>query len=251
MDTNDLNGTTAIVTGAAGGFGSAACRTLIDAGARVVGLVRDPEVGARLRHDLGDRFEAVAGDATDAELAHTLLATHRPRAVVLAAGVFPSPLPVQEQSWTDFSRTWEVDVAQALHWTRAALLLPLEPGSAVVSFSSGAAIHGSPLSGGYAGAKAAVRFIAAYAADESARAGLGLRFSALLPRLTVATESGAQWIGAYARRAGLDVTTFIDQAGPQTQPDLLAKDLLDLVLDPALDSAAYAVHPQGGLHALD
>ncbi len=251
MNANDLHGTTAIVTGAGGGFGSAACRALIEAGARVVGLVRDPQIGARLRETLGDRFEPTTGDATDAELASALLATNRPRAVVLAAGAFPSPLPVQEQSWTDFSRTWEVDVAQALHWTRAALLLPLDPGSAVVSLSSGAAIHGSPLSGGYAGAKAAMRFIAAYAADESTRAQLGIRFSAVLPRLTVATPSGARWIGAYASRAGLDVTTFIDRAGPQTQPDLLAKDLLSLVLDPALGATAYTVHPQGGLHALD
>jgi 3-oxoacyl-[acyl-carrier protein] reductase len=38
----------------------------------------------------------------------------------------------------------------------------LRPGSRVVVFSSGAALGGSPLSGGYAGAKATQRFIAAY-----------------------------------------------------------------------------------------
>ena len=32
--------------------------------------------------------------------------------------------------------------------TREALLLPLEPASAVIAFSSGAAVNGSPLSGG-------------------------------------------------------------------------------------------------------
>jgi hypothetical protein len=37
--------------------------------------------------------------------------------------------------------------------------------------SSGAAVFGSPLSDGYAGAKAAIRFITAHAAEEALRAG--------------------------------------------------------------------------------
>ena len=53
--------------------------------------------------------------------------------------------------------------------------------------SSGAALRGSPLSGGYAGAKATIRFITGYAADESERAGLGIRFVSVLPQLTPAT----------------------------------------------------------------
>ena len=44
--------------------------------------------------------------------------------------------------------------------------------------SSGAAVAGSPLSGGTAGAKSTIRFITDYAADESERAGLGIRFIA-------------------------------------------------------------------------
>ncbi len=68
--------------------------------------------------------------------------------------------------------------------TREALLLPLEPGSAVIAFSSGAAVNGSPISGGYAGAKATMRFIASYAASESGRNALGIRFTSVLPQLT-------------------------------------------------------------------
>jgi hypothetical protein len=41
----------------------------------------------------------------------------------------------------------------------------------VSAMSSGAAHFGSPLSGGYAGAKAAIRFACSYAADESDPAG--------------------------------------------------------------------------------
>jgi hypothetical protein len=75
-------------------------------------------------------------------------------------------------------------VAHAFHWTREALLAPQAPGSSVVTLSSGAAVFGSPLTGGYAGAKAAIRWLTAYAADEAKRAGLGIRFVSLLPQLT-------------------------------------------------------------------
>jgi NAD(P)-dependent dehydrogenase (short-subunit alcohol dehydrogenase family) len=51
----------------------------------------------------------------------------------------------------------------------------------VISLSSGAALRGSPLSGGYAGAKAAIGRLTGYAAEESERAGLGIRFVSLLP----------------------------------------------------------------------
>jgi len=67
-------------------------------------------------------------------------------------------------------------------WLREALLKPLRPGSRVVVVSSGAALRGSPLSGGYAGAKATQRFITAYAQEEANRAGLEITFTTVLPQ---------------------------------------------------------------------
>ena len=57
------------------------------------------------------------------------------------------------------------------NWTREALLLPLEPGSTVIAiFQRSRSNNGSPLPGRLAaGAKATIRFIASYAADESGR----------------------------------------------------------------------------------
>ena len=66
--------------------------------------------------------------------------------------------------------------------------------------SSGAALAGSPLSGGYAGAKAAIRFLTSYAAAESGRDGLGIRFVSVLPQITSATALGATFAAAYAAR---------------------------------------------------
>jgi len=68
----------------------------------------------------------------------------------------------------------------------------------VVVVSSGAAVAGSPPSGGYAGAKATQRFMTGYAQDEANRAGLGITFTAVLPRITPLTDLGRPAIRAYA-----------------------------------------------------
>ena len=65
--------------------------------------------------------------------------------------------PLQYQTWETFSVNWHTDVKIAFTWLREALLKPLPPGSRVVVVSSGAAINGSPASGGYAGSKATQR----------------------------------------------------------------------------------------------
>jgi hypothetical protein len=105
-------------------------------------------------------------------------------------------------------------VQHVFNWTREALLLPLPPGSVVIAISSGAAVNGSPLSGGYAGAKATIQFIASYAAGESARNGLGIRFTSVLPQLTPETGLGAAAVAAYAARQGIGIPAFLDRLGP-------------------------------------
>ena len=121
---------------------------------------------------------------------------------MLNAGATPLPRAIQRHTWETFGRNWEVDVRHAFGWVREALLAPLAPGSTVITMSSGAALAGSPLSGGYAGAKAAIRFLTSYAAAESGRDGLGIRFVSVLPQLTSATALGATFAAAYAARAG-------------------------------------------------
>jgi hypothetical protein len=71
-----------------------------------------------------------------------------------------------------------------------------------VAFSSGAAVNGSPLSGGYAAAKATIRFIASSAAAESGRNALGIRFTSVLPQLAPETALGAAAVAADAARQG-------------------------------------------------
>jgi NAD(P)-dependent dehydrogenase (short-subunit alcohol dehydrogenase family) len=245
MSENDLSGTTAIVTGASRGFGRGTAVALHAAGAHVVGIARDRAPLDELRAELGDAFTPVAADAADPVAAGHLIDTYQPRVLVLNAGVSPLSRPLHEHTWETFSRPWDVDVRHAFHWTREALLRPLPPGSAVVALSSGAALQGSPLSGGYAGAKATIRFLTAYAADESERAGLGIRFTAVLPQLTPATGLGAAAVAAYAARAGMDVEAYLKDRGPALTPEQAGAAITALIGDPGHDQRAYLLTAAG------
>jgi NAD(P)-dependent dehydrogenase (short-subunit alcohol dehydrogenase family) len=97
--------------------------------------------------------EAISADITDAPAAGRILADVRPDILVLNAGAIPRTGPIDQISWADFTATWETDVKGGLYWLQAALNLPLASGSRVLVGSSGAAMQGSPMSGGYAGAK--------------------------------------------------------------------------------------------------
>lgn len=223
-----LAGTTAVVTGASGGFGRAITVALIDAGVRVVGVARTVERLQDLATQFGDRFVPVVADATHADVCGDVIETYRPRTLVLNAGAATVNLPLPDQSWSTFSRNWDVDVRHAFEWTRAALRRPLEPSSRVLSISSGAALRGSPLSGGYAGAKATVRFISSYAAEESDRAGLGIGFTSLLPQLTPATGFGATAVAAYASRQGIPLDEYTAALGATLTTDQVAAAVVDL-----------------------
>src|SRR5690349_14132714 len=247
MPAQELSGSTALVTGASRGFGRGVAIALAGAGANVAGVARDRAALEEVRALIGDGFTPVAADAADPVVAGKLTDAYRPRVLVLAAGAAPLSRPLHRQTWETFSSTWNVDVRQVFHWLREALLRPLEPGSVVVAFSSGAALRGSPLSGGYAGAKAAIRFISGYAADESQRAGLGIRFISVLPQLTPATELGAAAVAAYAERQGMDVASYRETLGPALTPTQAAKaSLVPPKRRPPGEAARPARAPPGG-----
>ncbi len=243
--TTNLAGTTAIVTGASRGFGRGIATALVGAGAHVVGVARSREHLDEVSDVLGDGFTTVAADAADPATASRLIAEHRPRTLVLAAGAAPHISPLSEQSWQTFSENWNVDVAQAFHWIRGALQHPLTPGSSVIAISSGAAVNGSPLSGGYAGAKATVRFITNYAAVESQRAGLRIDFVSVLPQLTPATDLGAPAVAAYAAFEGVDVDTFMKNRGPVLTPEQAGKSVVELATAGHPDHLAYMLSAAG------
>jgi hypothetical protein len=116
----------------------------------------------------------------------------------------------------------------------------------VVTVSSGAALAGSPLSGGYAGAKATQRFINAYARDEAERAGLGITFTAVLPRITPVTDLGGPAVRAYAARSGRSEEEYVKQFGEPLTPAVAGAALVGLVrADPATVAAGYLLTGAG------
>jgi NAD(P)-dependent dehydrogenase (short-subunit alcohol dehydrogenase family) len=237
---NDLSSTTTLVVGASRGLGRGIASALADAGSAVIAVSRTDH-----RPDRPAVRPEVA-DAADAGTAGRLLARHEPDALVLVAGASPVMLPLQQQTWETFSVNWNADVRIAFHWLREALRRPLRPGGRVVVISSGAALAGSPLSGGYAGAKAAQRFMTGYAREEAQRAGLDITFTAVLPRITPLTELGRTAIVAYAERAGRSEDEFVRQQGEPLTPDGAGAAVVELLAaDAATVAPAYSLTAAG------
>jgi NAD(P)-dependent dehydrogenase (short-subunit alcohol dehydrogenase family) len=245
MSTTDIAGATALVTGASRGFGRGIASALSQAGAQVIGVARDRAALEEVGAELGGSFTPVAADAADPVTAGQLIDAHRPAILVLNAGATPLARAIHRHTWRTFSQNWDVDVQHAFNFIREALLAPLPPGSTVITVSSGAALRGSPLSGGYAGAKATIRFITAYAADESDRAGLGIRFACVLPQLTPATALGAAGAAAYAARQGIDTATYLQAAGRALSTEQAGKAITSLITDPIHDQNAYLLTTAG------
>jgi NAD(P)-dependent dehydrogenase (short-subunit alcohol dehydrogenase family) len=236
---------TAIVVGASRGLGHGIAVALAEAGAPVIAVSRTeaafPELG-----DGAGTVRAEIADATDAPVATALLDRYEPGVVVLVAGATPHLHPLHEQTWESFSVNWQTDVRITFEWLRAALLQPLRPGSTVVVVSSGAALNGSPLSGGYAGAKATQRFITGYAGDEARRAGLGVTFTTVLPQLTPLTDLGRPAVRAYAARAGASEQEYLARMGEPLTPQVAGAAIVDLVrADAATVAPAYRLSAAG------
>jgi NAD(P)-dependent dehydrogenase (short-subunit alcohol dehydrogenase family) len=233
---NDLSETTTMVVGASRGLGRGIAAALAQAGGQVVALARS-ESALREVAGAAPAIQTAIADAADPSAAGRLLDRHDPDAIVLVAGATPLMRPLQHQTWETFSANWNADVRIAFHWVREALLKPMRPGSRVVVISSGAALQGSPLSGGYAGAKATQRFITAYAQEEARRAGLGITFTALFPRITPLTDLGRPAVKAYAAWTGQTEEEYLKPFGPPVTPDLAGGAIVELL---QMDAASVA-----------
>jgi hypothetical protein len=136
--------------------------------------------------------------------------TLSPDVLVICGGATPATRPPQELSWSEFTAPWETDVRMSYLFCTHALRTPLAAGSVVILISSGAALGGSPISGGYAGAKRMQMFLAGYCQKESARLGLGIRFAAVAPmRIMPETDLGRAAVEGYARYLGIAPEEFV------------------------------------------
>ncbi|BBX07377.1 short-chain dehydrogenase [Mycolicibacterium aichiense] len=234
------------MVGAGRGLGRGIACAFAESGADVVALARDGAALAALA-DTHPAIRTHVADASDAATARHVLDEYQPYTVIVVAGATPEMRELTQHSWETFSVNWDADVKIAFTWAQAALLQPMPRGSRVVIVSSGAALNGSPLSGGYAGSKATQRFIAQYAQRESERSGLGIIFTTVMPRMTPAGDVGRAGIRAYACEAGLTEDAFIEQLGPVITPEIAGQAMIDLVSLGRGDYAAGYVLTGAGL----
>jgi NAD(P)-dependent dehydrogenase (short-subunit alcohol dehydrogenase family) len=249
---SDLSGRTTIVVGASRGLGHGIATAFAEAGAPVVAVSRTAAEFPEPANGAGS-IQPELADGGDPTVAGSLIDRYQPEAVILVAGAAPHMRPLQHQTWETFSVNWHTDVRIAFHWLREALLTPLRPGSRVVVVSSGAAANpgGSPLSGGYAGAKATQRFITGYAQSEAKRAGLDITFTTVLPQFAPSTGVGMPAVGAYAAQSGLSVEDFLHtQKYPLLTAEAAGTAMVELVKADSADVAPAYMLNGAGLHKL-
>jgi hypothetical protein len=92
--------------------------------------------------------------------------------------------------------------------------------------SSGAAVNGSPMSGGYAGAKRMLWFMAKYANGVAEQKGLGIRFQAIVAQQIIGgTGVGDAGANAYARAAGIETKAYLPASARRCRRGTSARKL--------------------------
>ena len=238
-----LKDKTIVVTGGSRGLDLGLVEALVDQGAKVTAVARNRAALATVGQRLG--VAVIAADVTDEGAAQRILADVRPEVLVLNAGVTPRMEPLDQISWADFTAPWDTDVKAGLYWMQAALNLPLAPGARVLVGSSGAAQQGSPLSGGYAGAKRMLWLMAQYANGVAKQKGLNIRFQAIVPlQIIGATGVGDEASSAYARAMGIEREAFLARFGAPMPPRQFGDNLV-AVLDNPQYAAGFAFGLKG------
>jgi NADP-dependent 3-hydroxy acid dehydrogenase YdfG len=193
-------------------------------------------------------------DATDAAAMDRVIDEADPDLIVVSAGARARLALVHEQTWESFSEPWNTDVKLAFQVGQSALRRPLRPGSVVVIVSSGAGLGGSPLSGGYAGAKRTQMFLAGYLQRSADLAQRGLRFVAVVPKqIMPGTELGAEAADAYAALNGMSREKFMERFGAPLTPDAVAAAIVEVwqgTLQPPLRDARILAVTGAGMEAL-
>ncbi|GBE67597.1 3-oxoacyl-ACP reductase [Mycobacterium sp. MFM001] len=161
----DLSGRAALVTGAAGGIGSAVATALADAGAAVLVTDVDKDAAAAVAERIsssGGRAEAVALDVSDRDSADAAaaqaaaLADGKLHILVNNAGV-TRPAMFEKTSQESFRLLFDIHVMGAFNCTQAALpYIPTDGTGRVINVTSAAGLTGTLGQVNYSAAKAGI-----------------------------------------------------------------------------------------------
>jgi NAD(P)-dependent dehydrogenase (short-subunit alcohol dehydrogenase family) len=247
----------AIVVGGGSGVGRATALALAAGGTRVWVTGRDRARLERVRAEAAGPGEVIprAFDAIDAAAMERVIDEADPDLIVVAAGVHARLALIHEQTWESFSEPWNADLKIAFQIGQTALRRPLKPGALVVFVSSGAGLGGSPLSGGYAGAKRMQMFLAGYLQRSAQVLGRDVRFVAVVPKQLIAgTDLAGTVADAYAALGGITREKYMERFGAPLTPDGVAAAIIALgrgtLEPPALRDARVLGVAGSGLEAL-
>jgi NAD(P)-dependent dehydrogenase (short-subunit alcohol dehydrogenase family) len=212
----DLHGATVLITGSAGGIGSALAARCRQEGATVVGADL-PGQGADIDVDVTDA-------AAVAEAVRAVADRHGRLDVVVAnAGGGGRPGRVVDLDDADWDRAVDVTFHGTINTVRAAYPVLARAGSgSLVLMSSLAGLLGSPLLVPYAAAKHGVVGLAASLRPEAARVGVGVTVVCPGPVDTAMLDTSSATPGMSTRR-------YLTSALPMISPQRLADDIVAAV----------------------
>jgi NAD(P)-dependent dehydrogenase (short-subunit alcohol dehydrogenase family) len=162
MNSADLAGRTAIVTGASRGIGLAIAQHLAGAGANVVVTSRKQESADAAAAEVGGSALGVAAHAVDEDAAQRCVEATLDRfgsvdILINNAGTNPAYGPLIEQDHARFAKTFDVNLWAPLLWTSLAVKAWMgEHGGSIINTASIGGMHQSPYMGMYNATKAAL-----------------------------------------------------------------------------------------------
>ena len=234
-----------LLTGGGKGLGRAVVKALVALGAMVTVVARDKTL---LNEAAGTNVLIVDGDVTDKVLIEKVIGDLQPTLLILNAGATPVMAPMDEQDWESFSAVWNTDVKAGLFGIQAALKTPVPPGGRVMIVSSGAAWGGSPLSGGYAGAKRMLWPMAKYANEMAIRRSHRIHFQVVLPTQIIGeTDFGQHSASAIAQSRNMTIENYLAAGNgkpfsAKEYADYFVKLLTDINY---ADGIAYSINYDG------
>ncbi|NQW01396.1 MAG: SDR family oxidoreductase [Rhodospirillales bacterium] len=249
-----MDGKGCILTGGAGSLGLASAKLLLDAGARVLLVDRNPDDLARAVVELGSDsvLTAVAdvtrADDTQAYIRQAMEAWGRLDVLFSNAGLSGTNAPITAYPEDIFDAVIDVNIKGSFLALKYAIP-HMTAGASIIVTSSIMGVQARPNSVGYIASKhALIGMVRCVAREVAIR---NIRVNALAPG-PIDNAFQATIEGRMSRMMGIDATAMLDQMipmGRHASPDEIARTVLFLASDQSSFSTGSVFMADGGFNA--